>query len=61
LTLNLILIPRFGGVGAAAASALTMVGLNAGLAFHVWRQLGVAPPVLLPIVRLARTSLLRRH
>lgn len=41
--LNLVLIPRFSFVGAAAASAVANVALNGGLYLVLWLKLGVTP------------------
>jgi O-antigen/teichoic acid export membrane protein len=46
LTLNLILIPRYGSVGAAAASAVTITLWNAILSYEVRRNLGIRSAAL---------------
>jgi O-antigen/teichoic acid export membrane protein len=43
VALNLLLIPRFGLVGAAVANAVAMALVNAGLTAQVWRLTGMHP------------------
>ncbi|MDT8283068.1 MAG: flippase [Gammaproteobacteria bacterium] len=43
--LNIILIPFFGIVGAAVATAVAIVISNSFLVFHVWKKLGFNPTV----------------
>jgi O-antigen/teichoic acid export membrane protein len=43
VALNLLLIPRFGLVGAALANAVAMTAVNAGLTTQVWRLTGMHP------------------
>ncbi len=46
LGLNLVLIPRYGIVGAAISSAVTTAGWNVHLAVIVWRSLGLRTTAL---------------
>lgn len=52
LLLNLTLAPRYGVLGTAIATAVSIAVLNVCHAFLVWRYLGIVPPLLpLPIER----------
>jgi O-antigen/teichoic acid export membrane protein len=46
LSVNLLLIPRFGATGAAIASSLALASWNLAMAIHVRRRMGVDPTVL---------------
>ncbi len=48
IVLNVILVPRFGGLGAAAATALTVAGMNLGFVYTVRRRLGIMTLPFLP-------------
>ena len=46
IALNLVLIPRYGIVGAAIATTISMMLWNGMLVFEVWSKLGIDPTVL---------------
>jgi O-antigen/teichoic acid export membrane protein len=52
IVLNLLFIPRFGTVGAALSTALTMAIWNVWLSALVQRRLGLHTSVLGPLIRL---------
>lgn len=46
ITLNLLLIPAFGSVGAATATAITMASWNIAMVYRLWRTTGLLTTVL---------------
>jgi O-antigen/teichoic acid export membrane protein len=46
LTANLLLVPYFGGLGAAIGTSLSMILWNVWLAFNVERLLGIRPSII---------------
>jgi len=43
LLLNLLLIPRFGPLGAAVATSVTFIGMNVALSTYLYRRAGIVP------------------
>lgn len=55
IAMNVVLIPQYGMVGAATATAITTALWNGGMAYLLWRRTGILAPVFAgPIARRIR-------